>query len=536
MICTAGNPAVFLLNDLIDISPHLCYTKKQKVCSGGGGQMSDVKKLIDLVMSEVMNKAAKSLQEHIYRDEPIIRPASHMSSYVPDEIRSMRDLASERGALYHTKQYNFYRQAKFMENYEDDFRYSGEFFNYFPTYQDMNNNQLRGYFSWRSRVRKGDIRKTSLSFVFVYIYELIHLIGADSAEDGFYKLRDFCEAYYEFDSHIVRYTKNWLIDFAVYYGLDKSLIADMIDTEFDNFLSVLQEYESHNDDELFEAVCALSSYNITNSKLYKKEPEDMKTIVCGVFRKISAYYAKNRKTTLCEKLFGVKIENYYHMFESAVFYDHKKITEHTYEITDSYRFICRDGRWICERYYGSRGRNKWLGDVFRSVDSLMRQKLDFGSPINPGCDTKWILAIIEKEIDELIENKKKNAAPKIEIDVSKLAGIRKSADVIRDKLITDEEREDIEEIPEASEIENVIVQEEAVSNRSDTPLSDDEYDYMRYLLYGGSFNGKTMPSVLADSINDKLFDMFGDIVIAFDGDAPEIIEDYIDELKGIIKP
>lgn len=503
---------------------------------GGGGRMSDVKKLIDLIMSEVMSKAGKSFQDRVYRDEPIIRPASHMSSYVPDEIRRMRELASERGALYHTKEYNFYRQAKFMEDYEDDFRYSGEFFSYFPAYQDMNNNQLRGYFSWRSRVRRGEIGKTSLSFVFVYIYELIHLIGSDSPEEGFYKLRDFCEAYYEFDSHIVRYTKNWLIDFAVYYGLDRSLIDDMLDTGFDRSLSVLREPEAHADDILFEAICALSSYNITNSKLYKKEQDDVKTVVCGVFREISAYYAKNRKKSLCEKLFGVKMENYYHMFESAVFYDHKKYTDYTYEINDSYKFKCQDGRWICEKYYGSRGRNKWLGDVMRSVDSVMRVKLDFGSPINPGCDTKWVLAIIENEIGGLIADKKKNAAPKIEIDISKLAGIRRSADVTRDKLMTEEEAENFEEAAEITETGNDTPNNEAVSFGNDTPLDDNEYAFVHYLLYGGSFGGKIMPSVLADSINEKLFDMFGDIVIIFEGDAPEIIGDYIDELKGIIKP
>ena len=41
-------------------------------------------------------------------------------------------------------------------------------------------------------------------------------------------------------------------------------------------------------------------------------------------------------------------------------------------------------------------------------------------------------------------------------------------------------------------------------------------------------------SVVADSVNEKLFDLIGDTAIIFDGDNPELIEDYIDELKGII--
>ena len=40
-----------------------------------------------------------------------------------------------------------------------------------------------------------------------------------------------------------------------------------------------------------------------------------------------------------------------------------------------------------------------------------------------------------------------------------------------------------------------------------------------------------MVSILADSINEKLFDLFGDTVIDFSADSPELIEDYTDELR-----
>ena len=44
-----------------------------------------------------------------------------------------------------------------------------------------------------------------------------------------------------------------------------------------------------------------------------------------------------------------------------------------------------------------------------------------------------------------------------------------------------------------------------------------------------------MLSVLTDSINDMLFDTFSDTVLASD-DPPELIEDYIDDLKAMVKP
>ena len=42
------------------------------------------------------------------------------------------------------------------------------------------------------------------------------------------------------------------------------------------------------------------------------------------------------------------------------------------------------------------------------------------------------------------------------------------------------------------------------------------------------------PVIIAESINEKLFDDFGDTVIGFDGDVPFIIEDYADELRDML--
>lgn len=298
-----------------------------------------------------------------------------------------------------------------------------------------------------------------------------------------------------------------------------------------------------------------------NYKLYKLFPDEVKTVVYEVFQKCSEYYRKNRSKSFCDKLFGRTVEMYYQLFEAAVFYDRKKYTDYTYEITDSHKYYCKGGRWYCEKYYGNK-RSKQLGDILKSIDSIMREKLEQGNPIASPCETKWILSVINKEIDSLIENKKKNAAPKIEIDVSKLAGIRKAADITRDRLLTEEERDiseesalfseavydetddldEITEVPgavtffgseEAVSIEN-FRPEEKISPTNATPLDDNEYGFLHSLLYGGSFESRVMPSILADSVNEKLFDEFGDVVIIFEGDTPSVIEDYADDLKGMI--
>ena len=71
------------------------------------------------------------------------------------------------------------------------------------------------------------------------------------------------------------------------------------------------------------------------------------------------------------------------------------------------------------------------------------------------------------------------------------------------------------------------------------PLDKDETIFLKALLYNGNPAeaarkcGKLL-SILADSINEKLFNSFGDTVIDFSDDFPVLIEDYIDEIKAMI--
>ena len=65
-----------------------------------------------------------------------------------------------------------------MEDYEDDAPWSGEYRRYFTTYHDLNLNQLRGYFAWRTLVRRGVFRRITTSLACMYLYELLNGIGA----------------------------------------------------------------------------------------------------------------------------------------------------------------------------------------------------------------------------------------------------------------------------------------------------------------------------------------------------------------------
>ncbi len=518
--------------------------------------MADIQNLIKTIL---LNKKLTDSNYNVsktYQDEPILKTAAQMANFTPPKYREMRKLVKASPHLYESDAQIFYEQGKFMEEFTDDYQYSGEFQRYYPTYQSMTDQQLREYFSWRTRVRGGKIEKTSLSFVFVYIYELLNQIGVCSAEEGFYTLKSFWHAYKDIDPKINHYIKLWLKDYVIYNGLEKSLLDDFSDINFDNTILTLINFNSHNADEVFFALNSLSSYNLENSKFYKLYSDDVKNVVYNVFAELTEYYNKKRKNSIYEKFFGKVMTNQYVMFNSAVFYSREMHKDCVYEINDVCKYTCKNGRWTYERFFFLKEKNKHIGELLKTIDFTMRQIYGFKSTLKVDKPKKVYQDIIHKDAYKLFEDKKKKAVPKIEIDISKLQNIRDTALETQNKLIVGEfEKINLTEAKPVADTNydlfalmeakpdninnDVIVPKEAVQADA-ANLSNIEYEFMKCLLYGKNYcdlvksNG-LMTSVLIDSINQKLFDMFGDTVITYEDDMPELIEDYEDELKEIIR-
>ena len=132
---------------------------------------------------------------------------------------------------------------------------------------------------------------------------------------------------------------------------------------------------------------------------------------------------------------------------------------------------------------------------------------------------------MNEQYKESLEREK----PVISIDISKLQSIRDISEITRDKLIVDEEE------PEEPASPVTSIEEPRDSGILKSPLME----IMLALLKGENAEDTArkkgiMLSVAAEEINETLFDHFGDTVIDFDGDTPIIIEDYENELKGML--
>lgn len=507
--------------------------------------MKNIDDLIELIMGDPKLRESKTLGEKVYRDEPILKRASQLVRDIvppkddtPAQLMEMRRMVYSPEVQWRSREWLFGKQGKFMEDFEDSFEKIVPFEHYFPTYNDMTLEQQRTYFTWRTRIRKGDFCETSLSYIFVYIYELINLIGVKNAREGYDSLKDLLENYSESQPKLKRFVSAWLDDMVIYYGLDTSLLEKSGMIEYDKALTILLDMDKHSDEEVFSALCLTSSYNSEKSAFYKAYPDDFCTVAVRSYKSFSEYYGSHRTKTLFEKHFGKCTVSVHQMFNSAVFCHYRSSPQNSVVIDDIRRFFYRGGEWYTEGYSGKPHCNKEVGMFLRAVDSLMRGKYKEKARLQNVDITKQLSKIIIEQIDILLEEKKRAEAMRVDIDLTKLGSIRRAADITRDKLIVDEE--DLEEdICPQSDMQEDVPEEIVRENK--TPLDSGEYAFMQALLYGGDYqsaakNAGSMPSVMADSINEKLYDIFADTVIEFDGDTPAVIEDYEEELKGMILP
>lgn len=437
----------------------------------------DVKMLIERIMAEARTHQSASFSNEIYADEPILKTGRQMQNFLPDQYRKMREISrwqeDPKGGAgrWLSEAELFYRQGLLMADFEDDCPYNGTFKSYFPTYNAMSDRQLRGYFTWRAQVRRGNIEETSTSFAFLYLYELICGIGVDNPRDGYDKIKGFWDAYRAFEPGIDRFARVWLQDYAVFHELDPKLLRDSKTVAFDNALIELRRAardlvpapapsalppkrrktseptlplppdEAH-EERLMAAIDALSTYNLNNSRLDRSHHRDLRHVACAVYVRMARYYDTHRKTGIVASLFGEETAMPYTMFASAVFFAPERHEDCEYRLDPIHIYRCQNGFWECMRIHGSRQKSSKLGEIMRACDQRLRLALDPGHPLKEEKVPKYLAKIIDDEITAWLSWDATHQPVKIDIDLSQLGHIRSAAAQTREALLIDEERED----------------------------------------------------------------------------------------------
>lgn len=467
-----------------------------------------------------------------YTDEPILPRKKTPEEKLPAPLQAARSLEKGAARMYQNRRSLFLNQAKLLEFYKDD--YEGEYIShcYYPTYDLLNNQELRSYFAWRTKVRNGDIQPSCSSFAYLYLYELINGIGTGTPVEGLHKMDDFAAAYKEYESSLMNYYANWRKSYIIYYNLSDSFLGGEEREGEEAHMAVLDSAQEQTDDAIAAAVKQLAPGWLNRSKFYKTHQTDMDRVIVQVLRRMHQHYSARSKRTFSEQLFGSRETYPVDLFCHAVFCDPLRHENSRYYITDSHYYECRNGYWTETSCFIDSHKRRKLENLMKTIDASLRVALNDGKPIKSPSQLKWVTKVIEEEVAALLETQKQQeaAAKRVQIDYSALAQIRREAAITQDKLATEEEME--EEAPPA--VQPPPPQPEALPG--DCPLDKTQYRLMQNLLYGGDTSwvqreGK-MVSVLLDSINEILYDTFQDAVI----EDQQVVEDYIDELKEMVKP
>ena len=579
----------------------------------------DIKMLIERIMAEARTHQSARFSNEVYADEPILKTGRQMQNFLPDRYRKMREISrwqdDPKGGAgrWLSEAELFYRQGLLMADFEDDCPYNGTFKSYFPTYNAMSDRQLRGYFTWRAQVRRGTVEETSTSFAFLYLYELICGIGVDNPLEGFNKIKAFWDAYRAFEPGIDRFARVWLQDYAVFHALDPKLLRDSKTVMFDNALIELRHAardlvpapapsgqtpkrrktseptlplppDEVREERLMAAINALSTYNLSNSRLDRSHHRDLRHVACAVYVRMARYYDTHRKTGIVASLFGEETAMPYTMFASAVFFAPERHEDCEYRLDPIHIYRCQNGFWECMRIHGSRQKSSKLGEMMRACDQRLRLALDPAHPLKEEKVPKYLAKIIDDEIVAWLSWDAAHQPVKIDIDLSQLGHIRSAAVQTREALLIDEEREDgapveaeatLIEQPNTESAPGMTAEPGEMTIRQnepdEPPVSTEEFGvvapllasvgapvtpapteaanklapaedtFLRALLEQNAAQATSAVAhsgqsedMLVDSINEALFDLVGDTVIEFGAAGPQIIEDYEADVRGYL--
>ncbi len=516
---------------------------------------------------------------------------------IMDTIYRMRDIARDYMApLYASSKFFdrrvqrenarlLYKQGIFMQNFEDDYDQRVPYSSYFPNYQSMSYGQLRSYFTWRTAVRKGEIRETSLSYAYLYIYELLNHIGVEDSIEGVEEILSFWDVYREYDATLDRYVPRWLKDYYIYYDLPGTFHEfagdyGLRDYYAEDYFSELSEAERQ-----FDLYCEVSKYHIRDSKFMTPEKETL--VRDSVLAALHAVISVLREHGLSfeDMVFcpGGKLKAW-EPFKGALFYDWKNQRDRRVILSPKEIYICKDNHFSFSETPAADVGKRLVGYVMKRTEVVLRRLTGYKQKLSaePDAVNAERLSVLkergvslERVIEEAVTAAYREATKTVvRVDALALARIREEALLTQERLTVEEEflpREHLTAKPEGDicsgklqppcEAPPVLQTDSDQAGYMGAAVSEQETAEMipaipaspwhalrlaltpveleaLTLLSCGEKNlrpfadsHRVMLEVLIDSINEKAFDYIGD---SLTDEAFSIYEDYLEDIRGLL--
>ena len=448
----------------------------------------------------------------------------------------------------------FYKQGKFMQDLEDDYADTVPFSSYFPYYQHMNYEQLRTYFTWRTKVRQGKIENCSLSYAFVYVYELLNNIGVENSDDGLQKLMEFWRAFKQYDSTIEKYLLKWVKDYHIYYGVSKPFKYFIAENKLQSHYPEIVGFEPQKM-QRFDYLCEFSKYDIRQSKFYSEEnrsliAECFEYVICKLQQTLAGAGIQ-----LFDMIFKPsKSKAVWTPFKGALFFPHTKQEDRRVVLSESEIYTCNQNRWLVSTIIPVESGKRLIGYVLKQMEVTLRRLQGYKYKLSANVNTmnEELLVILaklnislEKEVSsatlELYREKTKTV---VSVDSANLSKIRLEALSTQEKLIVPESDLRVEILPfepieaqiEPQQLATVSIATDEWTSLAEI-LTEVELSALSIIIESADIKqfadrNAVMVEVLADGINEKAFDVIGDSVL---DECMELYSEYKEKIIGMVR-
>lgn len=506
----------------------------------------------DVPFAEIEYEVAVS---HAFSPAPAQKIGARTVDPIREKFFTMRSLAAGT-PFSRNDPALFYRQAKYMEGFEDNYPGNALLSMYYPCYQHMGYVQLRTYFTWRTHVRRGSFLPISLSYLFVYIYELLNGIGVTDADDGLEKLLSVWNAYREVESALDSYIPGWLKDYHIYYDLPHSFMETVRTHNLQRYYldSLILDADAEDS---FAIFCGLSSYDTVKSKFYAGGNEALtKDCFHGVFTGVQELLTHHNLRVSDLLTHGSNRKMIWYPFGRALFYPWLSHSDREVEMAGQERYFCKGDQWSVIAPGLDYNRKEWIGYLLKKTEACLRQTVKYKYKItaNPylfgnfpaklkslGLSISELDATIEKAVTDFHKNLNRTV---VVVDTASLNRIRNEALKTQDKLIVPEADTPLPlPMPKQTEVysppPDIFPQDSDGWAAFKGALSQTELTALRLILHGSgdirSFADENgiMLEVLADNINEKAADHIGDSIMEFT-DEMMLYDEYKDKIAEMV--
>jgi len=528
------------------------------------------------------SQSRSSFEKHALRlNLPVSRPQPIEPREV-DPVRmkfyEMRKLASAR-PFPRTDSEVFYKQAKFMEDFTDNYEGVANLNMYYPYYQNMGYDYLRTYFTWRTKLRNGELLPTSLSYIFLYIYELLSGIGVSNPADGLNKLLTIWYSLAKGTPSIEKHLVKWFKDYHIFYELPHSFVDFTAKHDLRKYYNLTFLFDESVENKLV-LWNGISGYNVTNSKFYNDGNRELfSDCFIAVLQGIQEFCAE-RKTRFEDMfVYSVSKRRAWQPFEQALFKSEYAQADRELFLSDFERYYCKNGEWTATKPIYYSGQRDFVGYIIKKTEACLRKitkyKYKLVADLKPGTQPFRELKRMttnRAELDKVVERAVEKfhfelTRTVVSVDFDNLKKIRSEALETQEQLIvpedtppalagidahkschpgqSEESRSKKEHPDKATGIMHIpaieIEPTELTMNFSDgwgalkEALTDTEIEAIAIAMNEGNvkaFADKQgiMLEILVDGINEKAADYIGDSVMEL-GEEVYVYDEYKEHLE-----